>query len=490
MAAPIGRRSEEDLPPSTTRTLSAEALAAFSALEVTRPDVLRATPAYRALEHFGLALRPDFDGDLHWKSASTSVIDTFWSHSWHGGSRKKILTLLVLYNGRAAIAWGFLTVFISALLFAFGILPGFKRNEELLRTSSWCLPCGCFFALAALITSRPRQKRQSILSLAGLLKNSEKMLVLWDQTWSQRLWCLFELAAFLKSRSSQSKKLTIQPTFSGPCSLCAFITMFAAALPFTAVPMENQVRLWVVYPLFTVCGSITGYVAILAFRGYFRSIGILEDQLRSISFDHTRSHCCDVGHSDHGRTIMCDREVVTACVSSWFGSLEAFERCCQGEVLEALVCDLRYSVFTRSWTICIASPVLWASLDLAATWVAIGVWSKAIAWLLDDFSCWLLLNPLFVDYVVFLSRRYSKEAKPFRRELLLNLQVMLMSMPLLGLIVGFYLILFLWKLPPEIQSVIFAGFLLLLTTCSFLIKALWPQPPPSRACGVSEGHSL
>lgn len=43
--------------PSTTRTLSAEALAAFSALEVTRPDVLRATPAYRALEHFGLALR-------------------------------------------------------------------------------------------------------------------------------------------------------------------------------------------------------------------------------------------------------------------------------------------------------------------------------------------------------------------------------------------------------------------------------------------------
>eukprot|EP00913_Durusdinium_trenchii_P032457 g30387.t1 len=47
----------KDLPPSTTRTLSAEALAAFSALEVTRPDVLRATPAYRALEHFGLALR-------------------------------------------------------------------------------------------------------------------------------------------------------------------------------------------------------------------------------------------------------------------------------------------------------------------------------------------------------------------------------------------------------------------------------------------------
>lgn len=29
---------------------------------------------------------------------------------------KKILTLLVLYNGRAAIAWGFLTVFISAWL--------------------------------------------------------------------------------------------------------------------------------------------------------------------------------------------------------------------------------------------------------------------------------------------------------------------------------------------------------------------------------------
>ena len=34
----------------------------------------------------------------------------------------------------------------------------------------------------------------------------QEMLVLWDQSWSSRLWCLFELAAFLKSTVDSDSK--------------------------------------------------------------------------------------------------------------------------------------------------------------------------------------------------------------------------------------------------------------------------------------------
>lgn len=43
------------------------------------------------------------------------------------------------------------------------------------------------------------------------------MLVLWDPTYVERLWCVFELAAFLKSRESgTATKLFIRPTILGP----------------------------------------------------------------------------------------------------------------------------------------------------------------------------------------------------------------------------------------------------------------------------------
>ena len=34
-------------------------------------------------------------------------------------------------------------------------------------------------------------KTEAILSLAGLLRKSDTMLILWDPSWTTRLWCLF-----------------------------------------------------------------------------------------------------------------------------------------------------------------------------------------------------------------------------------------------------------------------------------------------------------
>ena len=49
------------------------------------------------------------------------------------------------------------------------------------------------------------------------------MMILWDPSWSQRLWCLFELAAFLKSKRSSGQELVIRPTIIGTVSIGCFL---------------------------------------------------------------------------------------------------------------------------------------------------------------------------------------------------------------------------------------------------------------------------
>ena len=63
----------------------------ISQMRVLRPELLRAMPAYRAFEGCAMAFRSQLEHDLHHKSLASDKIDRFWSHSWHGGRREKIL---------------------------------------------------------------------------------------------------------------------------------------------------------------------------------------------------------------------------------------------------------------------------------------------------------------------------------------------------------------------------------------------------------------
>ena len=47
-------------------------------------------------------------------------------------------------------------------------------------------------------------------------------LVLWDVTFVERLWCIFELAGFLKSHAQLSSRVVIRPVLFGPCALAIF----------------------------------------------------------------------------------------------------------------------------------------------------------------------------------------------------------------------------------------------------------------------------
>ena len=125
--------------------------------------------------------------------------------------------------------------------------------------STWCVPSGFLVTTLVMLLWRSQNnifldricisqqdsdlKAQAIFSLAGLLKKSEVMLILWDPTWTERLWCLFELAAFLKSKKVASGKqaLIVRPIFFGPISIAIFVFCCAVCIPLTTAPLSDPI---------------------------------------------------------------------------------------------------------------------------------------------------------------------------------------------------------------------------------------------------------
>eukprot|EP00438_Fugacium_kawagutii_P005387 Skav219703 [mRNA] locus=scaffold5486:37341:39002:+ [translate_table: standard] len=433
-------------------------------MRITNPEVLRVTRAHQAFENCASAFRAE-ERSLHHKSWKSERISRFWSHSWHGNAWAKVATLLVLYNGLASVLLGTCAALVMMCLFSFRLLPGFSRgveNAEEFLWSTWSVATGLVVSVTVFILWKPRQlvffdrvcisedpalKTAAIFSLAGMLKNSNEMLVLWDPTWSDRLWCLFELAAFLKCKKTDKEKvLIVRPTFVGPCSIAVFLTVCAAMLGLTTLPMPLGKGLVVLIPLLglLIFGSLGGFFAVMAFRAYFHSVQLLEEKLLSKSFDSVRSSCCDMGHvGANGRPIVCDREVVEQCVTMWFGSIQAFEESIRSELLDVVTTELRQGVFTKGWALQVSTPILWALMDIAASQFSFGEWENAVENSVLGLLLWLICAPMLVDALILLTRRFCNTATgcggPIFSDSLLKLAVMLVMILICGLMCAIYL---------------------------------------------------
>lgn len=406
---------------------------------------------------------------------------------------------MVLYNGLPSILCGTCAAFIPMVLFSFGLLPGFVRvaGEQVLF-SAWSLVTGFFVALATFVLWRPRQevffdricineenprlKASAILSIAGMLKKSQEMLVLWDPSWSERLWCLFEMAAFLKCKKAQQRQqvLIMRPTFIGPCSIAGFFASFAAMLAIITVPIDlTEVPL---APLMGVLAvdALGCFFALMALRGYFSSVEVLEKKLGSASFDRVKCHCCEFHHlSETGQHLLCDREVLKQCVTIWFGSTAAFEEAVRSELRDVVATELRQEIFTRGWALRVGSPSLWVCMDLIATHIRIAQYNVALEVFATGLVVWLGCAPILVELCIFLTRRYCRQCQVAScgscnvlLDFFLNLWVDLLVSLAVALLGGIYFLIRCLLRSTWIRTGAFAGFLLILGALVELLKCV------------------
>ena len=488
-------------------------------MEVINPEVLRVTPAFQAFQQFGAALRPRQRGSFYHKSRKSHKISTFWSHSWRGGHWRKLLTLVIFYNGTAAVSLGFLASLLVMLLFLFGLLPGLERpfGHLQVKWSCWSLCSGCIVTSLVTIFWRPQTevfldricisqvgdlKGQAIFSLAGMLQKSDKLLILWDPTWTERLWCLFELAAFLQSKKTQNKTLIIRPIFLGPVSMVLFLAMFVAMLPGILVSHQSLGAIYIPIAPISLAGS---YPCVSTLRKYFRDLDTMRQQLLSISFSTAHCSCCALGHvGPSGEATPCDRKILKECVKIWFGSEQAFEDTVRSEILEILNHDLNEKVFSTPWLLGVTAPSMWLFLDISSSWASISSISDWKIWdgppaavLLEGLAIWLLAGPATKELVLCFCRMMRARPRSLCLEVLKNIMTLFFMFSPIAMIPICYGLTQVVVVQRMHRAAAFLGCMLLLSACNFLLavglKALLKRPGwwrVKRRCAWFPGCSL
>ncbi len=350
----------------------------IAAMEATRPDIIRAAPASSALACCAKPLL-GFGGRsfLHYSKpiSQSSRIKEFWSHSWHGPRWMVVMTVLLLNNSLAALVISTLVSFLLGLFYAMDRLPPLEGPIEFNQfTSGWSQWSGMvvylltlffwpsrkkiFLDLLCIDQTSESEKQDALLSMGAFLKRSESLIVFWDPTYTRRLWCVFELAAFLHAHGG---RLTILPTIAGPCFLCV---TFSLGVFFILIGFVGDQDIQLFRAAIGVIACFCFYLTVSTFRRYFHSVTACARELKQFQFQRTLCYCCTAGHqSPSGGPMLCDRQVLCACIKTWFGSISEFESQVANAVRENLVSQLGKFISYRR-AVMVMIPLSWATMDI------------------------------------------------------------------------------------------------------------------------------
>eukprot|EP00913_Durusdinium_trenchii_P012719 g11945.t1 len=254
----------------------------MASMEPLRPEILRCTCAFRALKGLqAKSLRSRVNPKVAYSwSHETKDIQQFWSHSWRRSGWSKIFMLAVMHNGFPALCCGTLTAISVSILFhvfsepvneeigdslrdsweqytaalSVGRVAGLISNFSAMLVGALCLAywrCQktVFLDMVCIHQKDSALKMAGLVSMGAFLslgptsasKESNSMLVCWDATYNHRLWCLFELAAFLKSRgNSTARPLVVRPTALGPVALGLFTGLSLGIMSLLLVPRAGS----------------------------------------------------------------------------------------------------------------------------------------------------------------------------------------------------------------------------------------------------------
>ncbi|CAE7262715.1 unnamed protein product [Symbiodinium sp. KB8] len=374
------------------------------------PEVVRGIPLFRLVRLAPLYwLRGELQR-LHHRSEVVTEFDEFWSHSWQASAGSKCINILMRTNGVPAFLLSMVSVMLATLLARLEILHPRDRFG-----AAWCVLLGSLVYYSTLLLWRQRRvvfldlacinqtdrelKAQGIGSLGAILKASKSMSVMWDATYATRLWCMFELAAFLHSRPAESKaEIMVCPPLLGPIRLGIHFGMLLLMLVYWPAVFFGGLK--VLGGAAFVCLCWAGHTV----RAYWRDVDMMEKQAGQFSIARSLCSCCDAGTECNKLT--CDRRIIAACIRAWFGSIAIFEERVHYEERKLLANRLCNNSITYFEMVQAAAPILWLGLDVMATRENMHFKSAELA---KDCARWLAIVPFIMKLCLRLT--YSLRAR-------------------------------------------------------------------------------
>lgn len=462
--------------PTLTSLSQRRTLASMVSLSLNSPQLLRATRAYKPLISFGAVLRdrrstrvgfgrsmslanPDDAEappmrredsiDDYMMSFQTRFIDQFWSHSWRANTNMKVMVLLLYYNQASAVCLSILVGGMAVTLRASQILPYFVEIRSVLGAYSYAAWTTIFGIVAFFVVllsdfsafskrqKDPVLKKEGVESIGAFLYHSKTMLVLWDPSYAQRLWCVFEMAAFAWAhRNDLKNRVEIRPVIFAPVY---FGLMMASLINWALIcffPKDLALSL-------TFWPAIQSFITILGahfLRSFHRDMTILREHLSEFQAKKASCYCCSVNHRlpETGEKIACDREVIQACIMTWFGSLTDFDSFVQAELAGYFWRSLGHFGLPYRWVVGSQLPVFWAYMDLIAEAIPTqDKWSVS-ALIIEALAMWLCASPLVVAFVIWVTNLLQRKRDSGLCDLLVSASAALLTL------IPFTLMTFLW----------------------------------------------
>ncbi|CAJ1442038.1 unnamed protein product [Effrenium voratum] len=319
---------------------------------------IRAVPLSVCLSGFGRHFRTA-NGNMYSASKddfqlsrSTERIQDFISHDWQTSRLDKVLSLLVAFNFRAVFI---ATTFVSGLAGVarvYGLLIN-HWTSIFLGYATFVLTL-CFWQQIRGLFGKSRLvfldclcipqhdealKRQGILGLAAFLQSSERLTILWSQHWISRLWCVFELAAFLRAEQGVRKPVHLVPVKTAKVVVLQCLCWMLLSVSYelikevtqadvhTSVESDEDATL-VLLQLALLLIIFTGIVLFILPAMIYIGLGItheiseLNAQLARFRVQDVQCFCCSINHRHPSTqaTVPCDRELVHRMLRQWFSS--------------------------------------------------------------------------------------------------------------------------------------------------------------------------
>eukprot|EP00929_Paragymnodinium_shiwhaense_P120407 TRINITY_DN9233_c0_g2_i2.p1 TRINITY_DN9233_c0_g2~~TRINITY_DN9233_c0_g2_i2.p1 ORF type:complete len:467 (-),score=42.02 TRINITY_DN9233_c0_g2_i2:133-1533(-) len=161
-------------------------------------------------------------------------------------------------------------------------------------------------------------KALGILGLAAFMKASEHFVVLWSPRYFTRLWCTYELAAWVKLGRAFGETVHIVPvTGSFRLFLLLTVSMLGTLLhdAFWMYDVSTTATIFVS----TVWLPAGSFIAIHALRQLHGEVNDMARGLRTFSIDKAACFCCSHAHRhpQNGQRLPCDRDLVLRTLTAW-----------------------------------------------------------------------------------------------------------------------------------------------------------------------------
>mmetsp|Transcript_36963 Transcript_36963/g.102704 ORF Transcript_36963/g.102704 Transcript_36963/m.102704 type:complete len:579 (-) Transcript_36963:41-1777(-) len=279
-------------------------------------------------------------------SHEVDSIDYFLSHDWGSSPTLKAIALVLIFNATPAAAAAIVVGILVGCLEAAGALPLTQYPMRvggqtiLVRPGILSFHCGLLTyavflvfwqRLRALLAPRPimvfldrlcidrnnmSMKNAGIFGLAGILKDTQVMVILWSPQYCSRLWCMYEVATwFMNGNLGRSRRTIFMPLrLAGFCVACTLASLVAALIRPHVLSLVPQA----VTPLFVVSIVSIDMLTMWEARGLVRGVLDLPQQVSSFSIENSHCGCCDLDHRlPDGTTIPCDRELIVQTLEAW-----------------------------------------------------------------------------------------------------------------------------------------------------------------------------